>query len=49
MAYSFSAFYFYSEANWLKIFAAANLELIEKKKTTAFITTFMLRKNGNSF
>jgi ubiquinone/menaquinone biosynthesis C-methylase UbiE len=49
LAYNIGAFHFYSKASWLRIFNAANLKVKQETKTTAFITNFILSKNGNTF
>ena len=49
LAYNLGAFHFYAKATWLAIFNAANLSIRQETKTTAFITNFILFKNGNTF
>lgn len=46
LAYSFGFFHFHSKNKWLRVFQHANLELLTEQKTTPFITTFSLQKNG---
>jgi SAM-dependent methyltransferase len=48
LAYNLGAFHFHSKATWLKTFRNAGFEVFQEIKTTAFITTFILRKNGTA-
>ncbi len=48
LAYNLGFFHFYSGKTWRSTFVNANLEVIREIKTTPFITTFILRKNGNT-
>lgn len=48
LAYTIGFFHFYSKTNWYKTFALAKLHLNKKIKTTPFITTFILNKNGDT-
>jgi len=48
MAYTIGAFHFYSKASWLNTFHKANLKMTKQIKNTAFISTFILEKNGNT-
>lgn len=46
LAYTIGFFHFYSKKSWLDTFSKANLKLIKEVKTTPFISTFILQKNG---
>lgn len=48
LAYTIGFFHFYSKKTWTSIFNAAKLNLIEEKKTTAFVSTFILKSNGTT-
>ena len=48
VAYTIGIFHFHSKARWLETFGQANLKVMEEIKTTPFITTFILEKNGNT-
>lgn len=48
MAYAIGVFHFHSRQSWLQTFKQADLTLIQEIKTTPFITTFVLEKNGNT-
>lgn len=48
LAYNLGFFHFYSSATWLKTFKLAGLKISNKIKTTPFITTFILEKNGTA-
>lgn len=48
MAYNFGAFHFHAKATWLANFEAAGFILLQEIKTTPFISTFILRKNGTA-
>jgi len=48
MAYTIGFFHFHSNQSWLQTFEQANLKLNSKLKTTPFITTFILDKNGDT-
>lgn len=47
-AYNIGFFHFHSSKTWLKTFKMANLIIKEKIKTTPFVNTFILIKNGNT-
>lgn len=47
-AYTIGFFHFYSKTNWLCIFNQANLKVKCEVKSTPFITTFTLIKNGDT-
>lgn len=49
MAYTIGFFHFHSQKTWLETFHEAGLAVKHKLKTTPFITTFILEKNGNAF
>jgi ubiquinone/menaquinone biosynthesis C-methylase UbiE len=49
MAYTIGFFHFHSKSTWLRTFERANLEVKRELKTTPFITTFILEKNGDTF
>ncbi len=48
LAYTIGFFHFHSKNTWEETFREAGLEIEKKIKTTAFITTFILKKNGTS-
>lgn len=48
MAYTIGVFHFHSRESWLRIFKQADLTVTKEIKTTPFITTFVLDKNGNT-
>lgn len=48
MAYTIGVFHFYSKQTWLWTFKKAELNVTREIKTTPFITTFVLEKNGNT-
>lgn len=48
LAYTFGAFHFYSKNSWLQTFSAANLIVVKEIKTTPFVSTFILKKNGGT-
>lgn len=47
IAYTIGFFHFHSRNTWLKTFKEAGLIVTQEIKTTPFITTFVLNKNGN--
>ncbi len=47
-AYTFGYFHFHSKSTWNETFRAANMTPVKEIKTTPFITTFILKKNGDS-
>lgn len=49
LAYNIGFLHFYSKSNWLKTFEHAGLTVKQEVKTTPFISTFILQKNGNTF
>lgn len=48
MAYTIGAFHFHSRKSWLETFKQADLTVTKEIKTTPFVTTFVLDKNGNT-
>ncbi len=48
LAYTIGFFHFYSKKTWMRIFNAAKLNLIQEKKTTAFVSTFILAPSGTT-
>ena len=46
LAYTIGCFHFYSRADWIGIFLFSQLNLLEERKTTAFVRTFTLTTNG---
>lgn len=49
LAYTVGFFHFHSKSDWLKTIKLANLVVKHECKTTPFITTFILYKNGDTF
>lgn len=49
LAYTIGFLHFHSKASWLRTFEQANLIVNREIRTTPFITTFILGKNGDSF
>lgn len=47
-AYTFGFFHFHSKSTWNETFNLADLIVENEVKTTPFITTFILRKNGDT-
>ncbi len=47
LAYTIGFFHFHSKSTWHETFKLANLNLEAEIKTTPFITTFILSKNGD--
>jgi ubiquinone/menaquinone biosynthesis C-methylase UbiE len=48
LAYNIGFFHFHSKATWLKTFRLSGFEVSKEIKTTPFITTFILEKNGTA-
>ena len=48
LAYTIGFFHFHSKPTWLRTFEQSNLQVKREIKTTPFITTFILEKNGNT-
>lgn len=49
LAFNIGFLHFYSKNNWLKVFENSDLYLAREIKTTPLISTFILKKNGNTF
>jgi SAM-dependent methyltransferase len=49
LAYNFGFFHFYPREKWLSSFSQVDLRILEEKKITPFISTFILCKDGNTF
>lgn len=47
MAYTIGFFHFHSKSTWMRTFMEAKLKVKREIKTTPFITTFILEKNGD--
>ena len=47
-AYTIGAFHFYSKSTWLNTFKEAQITVIQEIKTTPFISTFILKNNGDT-
>ena len=45
LLYTIGSFHFYPESSWRRVFDAAGLEVLERKKVTPFITIFTLGKH----
>ncbi|AQX13012.1 methyltransferase [Elizabethkingia meningoseptica] len=48
LAYTIGFFHFHSEKTWISTFQKSGFKIKEKFRSTPFITTFILEKNGNS-
>ena len=48
MVYTIGFLHFHSRRTWLRTFKKAGLEVVREAHTTPFVTTFILKKNGNS-
>jgi hypothetical protein len=48
MAYNFGFFHFHSKNTWLKTIDRSGLAIANEIKITAFITIFILHKNGTA-
>lgn len=48
LAYTVGFLHFYSKVSWDRTFRSANLALTKEIKSTPFVSTFILEKNGNS-
>jgi SAM-dependent methyltransferase len=46
LAYTVGAFHFLPRASWLRVFQKSGLQVRAEVKSTPFISTFMLTKNG---
>ncbi|TDT38697.1 ubiE/COQ5 methyltransferase-like protein [Maribacter spongiicola] len=49
LAYNIGFLHFYTKSSWLKVFENSDLYLEREIKITPFISTFVLKKNGNTF
>jgi SAM-dependent methyltransferase len=49
IAYTLGFFHFHSKASWLKTFKESGLKVERSIKSTPFITTFILEKNGSTY
>lgn len=49
LAYTIGFLHFHSKATWNKTFVDSGFKVKSEIKTTPFITTFILEKNGNSY
>jgi ubiquinone/menaquinone biosynthesis C-methylase UbiE len=48
LAYNIGFLHFHSKQTWLNTFLSANLHVEKEQKTTSFISTFTLTKNGTT-
>jgi ubiquinone/menaquinone biosynthesis C-methylase UbiE len=48
-AYNIGFFHFYRRKDWKRTFQSAGLQIAEEIKVTPFISTFILKPDGNSF
>lgn len=48
MAYTIGVLHFHSKSTWMKTFKESNLMVKQEVKSTPFITTFVLEKNGDT-
>jgi hypothetical protein len=48
LAYTIGFLHFHSRRTWLDTFQSAGLRVEREVKTTPFVTTFFLAKDGNS-
>lgn len=48
LAYNIGFFHFYTKRSWYRVFEKAGLDVVREIKLTPFISTFILRKNGNT-
>lgn len=49
LAYSIGFFHFYSRSSWYKVFDTAQLKIQEERKCTPFVSTFILKTDGDTF
>lgn len=49
LAYSIGFFHFYSRSSWYRVFETAQLKIKEEIKCTPFISTFILKTDGDTF
>lgn len=48
LIYTVGFIHFFSKKTWMNVFKSAKLQVIQEKKTTAFISTFILSPNGTT-
>lgn len=48
LAYTIGFLHFHSRKKWIKTFTEADLAIAEEVKSTPFVTTFILKKNGTT-
>lgn len=48
LAYTIGTFHFFSKNNWMLVFKKAGFKIENVMKTTAFISTFILKNNGTT-
>lgn len=48
LAYNFGFFHFHSRSTWIRTFSEAGFKVVMEVKSTPFITTFILEKNGDT-
>lgn len=48
LAYTIGFLHFYSKTTWMNTFKSAKLNLIQERKTTPFVSTFILASNGTT-
>jgi len=48
LAYTIGFLHFYSKKTWMSIFKSAKLNLIQERKITPFVSTFILASNGTT-
>lgn len=46
LAYNIGFLHFYSRSNWLTSFSRVGLKIVDEIKTTSFVSTFILEKDG---
>lgn len=49
IAYNIGFFHFYPRSSWLETFAVAEFKVVREIKTTPFVTTFILERNGTAY
>jgi SAM-dependent methyltransferase len=49
LAYSIGFLHFYSRSSWYRVLDTAQLKIQEEKKCTPFISTFILKSDGDTF
>ncbi len=48
IAYGIGSFHFYSQSSWMNVFQSSNLKLLQERKTTFFVSTFILTPDGTA-